>query len=218
MMKTRTTISPCPAVVRMAKTTTTRNQTQPRTSSLIFQLCSTTRTKAFATNLKRVPSGKKRTSLPSTKGDFESGKIVREREKATNALSKKPQVAKKAQLVLVQTGSSRRPKSADALSSPRLPHEVTSSTKKVTLSTKTGNVRRIRKVSLFGFIRGWRSSLASRRTATRKGKKRALPPRANEKAPRSRGQRRKMRFYVPSSTSLARIGHSWPTRLALRRA
>ena len=208
-MKTRTTISPCPAVVRMAKTTTTRNQTQPRTSSLIFQLCSTTRTKAFATSLKRVPSGKKRTSLPSTNGDF---------EKATNALSKKPQVAKKAQLVLVQTGSSRHPKSADALSSPRLPHEVTSSTKKVTSSTKTGNVRRIRKVSLFGFIRGWRSSLASRRTATRKGKKRALPPRANEKAPRSRGQRRKMRFYVPSSTSLARIGHSWPTRLALRRA
>ena len=83
--------------------------------------------------------GKEANKFAGTNGDFESGKIVREREKATNALSKKPQVAKKAQLVLVQTGSSRRPKSADALSSLRLPHEVTSSTKKVTSSTKTGN-------------------------------------------------------------------------------
>ena len=213
MTKTRTTISPCRAVVRTAKTTTTRNQTLPRTFSLIFQLCNTTRTKPFAKSLKRAPLGKKRTNLPSTSGDFESGKTAKEREKSTNAVSKKTQG-----VALVRIKSSRRPKSAGARSSQRLPREATSSTKKATSSTKTENGKRIKKVSLFDFIREWRSSLASRRTATRRGKKRALPPRTNEKAPRNRGRLRKMRFYAPSSTSLVQIGRLWPMRLALRRA
>ena len=115
------------------------NQTLPRTFSLIFQLCNTTRTKPFAKSLKRAPERSEqicRVRRPS-------GKTAKEREKHQRSQQ--------------NTGGGSGPKELTVRrAQARVSHGCRAShffDQEGYVVDKNGKRKKNKKVSLFGFIR-----------------------------------------------------------------